>query len=324
MADTTTASLGFDTVAYNLLMGFALRPQLFFDDLATVRTTPQTHKGVTVQFPFMTEMAVASTPLTEGTDINPPALADTSISVTMQEYGNGINYTSKVNATSYIPLDPAYANLIGYNAGVSIDTVALGVLAAGTNVAYGGTATSRTTIVAGSVIDSADIRLAYARLTAASVMPGAGGAYRAYLHPDVLYDLKSETGEVGWRAVHNYSLPQNIQNGSPGFYEGFVFRDSPRTLLRVNASNGAGATGTIDVYDTYFMGADGIAKIYARGTHFDGQAYGPQPMIVAGPVVDSLWREKPLGWYWLGGYGIYRQEGIRRLETSSSIGANAA
>jgi hypothetical protein len=38
--------------------------------------------------------------------------------------------------------------------------------------------------------------------------------------------------------------------------------------------------------------------------------------------VDSLFREAPMGWYWFGGYAIYRQEAIRRLESSSSIGVN--
>jgi len=315
MADTTTASTAFDTTAYNTRMGYALRPELYFDDFATVKSTPTTHNGSAVYFPFLTEMAAATTPLTEGTDVTPVSIADSGVTLTLAEYGNVVNYTSRWLATSYVPLIPGLSNLLGFNAGISIDTIALATVSGGTNVQYGGAATSRATIVAGSVIDSPDVRLAYARLRGLNVQR-INGAYRAYTHPDVMYDLKSETGEVGWRAVHNYSAPDNILMGSPGYYEGFFWVDTPRATLRPNVNT------TVDAYDTYFVGAEGIAKAFSTGTHLDGQTMGAQPITVRGPVVDSLYREAPMGWYWFGAYGIYRQEAIRRLETSSSIGAN--
>jgi N4-gp56 family major capsid protein len=317
MPDTTTASTGFDTAAYNAALGFALRPELYFDDFASVRATAQTHNGASVFFPFLTEMAPVSTPLTEGTDVTPVAVADSGVIVTLAEYGNVVNYTSRWLATSYVPLIPGLSNLLGYNAGISMDTIALATVAGGTNVQYGGAATSRATVAAGHVIDSADVRLAYARLRAASVQR-INGMFRAYTHPDVMYDLKSETGEVGWRAVHNYSAPENILLGSPGYYEGFAWIDTPRATLRANAGVGS----LVDVYDTYFVGAESIAKAYSTGTHLDGQNMGAQPITVRGPIVDSLFREAPMGWYWFGGYNIYRQDAIRRLESSSSIGVN--
>lgn len=319
MADTTTASTAFDTTAYNTRMGFALRPELYFDDFATVKTTPTTHNGSAVYFPFLTEMAAATTPLTEGTDVTPVSIADTGVTLTLAEYGNVVNYTSRWLATSFVPLIPGLANLLGFNAGISIDTIALATVAAGTNVAYGGAATSRVTVAAGHTISSANVRLSYARLRSLNVQR-INGAYRAYVHPDVMYDLKSETGEVGWRAVHTYSAPENILMGSPGYYEGFFWVDTPRTTVRVNAGVGS----VVDVYDTYFVGAEGIAKGFSTGTHLDGQNMGPAPITVRGPIVDSLYREAPMGWYWFGAYGIYRQESVRRLETSSSIANNTS
>jgi N4-gp56 family major capsid protein len=316
MVDTTTASTGFDTVAYNLHMGFALRPELYFDDIASVKSTPTTHNGSSVQFPFLTEMAAQATPLTEGTEWTPVALADSNIPLTLVEYGNVVQYTSKWLATSYLPLIPPLANLLGFNAGISIDTVALGVLAAGSNVAYGGAATTRLTVAAGHVIDSQDVRLAYARLRGANVQR-INGSYRAYIHPDVAYDLKAETGDIGWRMVHNQSVPQNILDGTIGRYEGFDFIDTPRTTLRPDSG-----VATVDVYDSYFIGAEALAKGFSTGTHMDGQSMGSSPIMVRGNVVDNLWREGPAGWYWFGGYAIYRQAAIRRLESSSSIGVN--
>lgn len=317
MADTTTALTGFDTVAYVTSMGFALRPELYFDACATVKSSPTTHRGSGVQFPFLTEMAAAVTPLTEGTDVTPVALADSNIPLTFVEQGNVVNYTSKWLATSYVPLIPGVANLLGFNAGISMDTIAVAIVAAGNNVAYGGTATTRLTVAGTSIIDSQDARLAYARLRAANVQT-IDGSYRAFVHPDVAYDLKAETGDVGWRVPHNYSAFENIMAGVIGHYEGFDWLDTPRTTLRPDA----GTPGTVDVYDTYFLGAEAIAKGYSTGEHLDGQQMGAEPIPIRGPIVDSLYREAPMGWYWYGGYSIYRQAALRRLETSSSIGVN--
>ena len=103
-----------------------------------------------------------------------------------------------------------------------------------------------------------------------------------------------------------------------GTFESVRFIETPRTKVRANASDGAGSTGTIDVYDTYIMGRQALAKAYS---FVDGN--GPVPQIRRGPVVDSLMRFNPMGWYWLGGYGLFRQASLRRIESSSSIGVNA-
>jgi hypothetical protein len=85
-----------------------------------------------------------------------------------------------------------------------------------------------------------------------------------------------------------------------------------------NASDGSGSTGTIDVYATLVMGRQALAKAYSVT---DGN--GAMPKVVRGEVTDLLRRFQPVGWYWLGGYGRFREASLRRVESSSSIGANA-
>jgi hypothetical protein len=109
-----------------------------------------------------------------------------------------------------------------------------------------------------------------------------------------------------------------ILSGVLGRYNGFDFIETPRATLRADT----GVGGTVDVYDTYFVGDEAIAKGYSTGTHFNGAQMGQNPVTVAGPIVDSLYRERPMGWYQLAGYSVYRQAAIRRLESSSSIGVN--
>ncbi|MCH2325356.1 MAG: hypothetical protein MK317_11830, partial [Pseudomonadales bacterium] len=70
MAYTTTSTLddqvktAFDQVAY-----FALRSQPLFEMVADVRSTAQSHNGSGVQFTFYSDMAQATSSLTEGSDV---------------------------------------------------------------------------------------------------------------------------------------------------------------------------------------------------------------------------------------------------------------
>jgi hypothetical protein len=81
----------------------------------------------------------------------------------------------------------------------------------------------------------------------------------------------------------------------------------------------AGSSTTLtDVYRTMFLGRQALAKAYSVS---DGN--GPTPRVVPGPVTDKLRRFVPLGWYWLGAYGVFRQTALRAVESASSIGTNA-
>jgi N4-gp56 family major capsid protein len=315
-AFTTTGSISTDTAAYDRYAYFGLRNELFYDSIADVEPTDQTHVGATVAFTKYTEMAAAITALSESVDVDAVAIADSQVTLTLVEYGNAVNSTFKARANSYIPLSTVIANLLGYNAGLSLDTIVENVLEAGTNVRYAGNATSRTTIDAADNLTAANVRRARSELRSASVQ-SFGGLYNAYIHPDIAYDFRGETGAAAWRDPHTYSQPAEIWNGEIGAFEGFRFIESPRAPVFANASDGAGGAGTVDVYATLFVGRQALAKAY--GTTEGNRS---QPRIVMGPVVDKLRRFQPIGWHHYVAYGIFRQEAVRRVEAASSIGTN--
>ena len=296
---------------------FALRSELLFDQAADVQASNQTMPGSSVIFTIFSELAVASTPLTETSDVDPVAMADSNVTVTLTEYGNTINTTAKLRGTAFLDVDAAAANLIGYNAGNSMDTVVREVLAAGTNVVYGGggstNPSSRATVQAEDIIEANDVRRVTAALRGANVSPWSG-YYIGFIHPDVSYDLRRETGNASWNAPHVNMDTANIYTGEIGTFESVRFIETPRTKVRTDL----GESSTVDVYDTYIMGRQALAKAYS---FVDGN--GPVPSVRRGPVVDSLMRFNPIGWYWLGGYGRFREASLRRIESSSSIGANA-
>lgn len=321
MAITQASSLSVDQAAYDQIAYFALRSELLFDQAADVQATNQAMPGSSVIFTIMSELAQATSTLSETVDLTPSTMADSQVTVTLAEYGNTVQTTAKLRGTSFLDVDAAAANLIGYNAGDSMDTVVRDVLAAGTNVIYGGggstAPSSRTTVQTEDILAANDIRKVTAALRKANVAT-FNGYYMGYIHPDVSYDLRRETGNASWNAPHINVDTANIYNGEIGTFESVRFIETSRAKIRENASNGSGSAGTIDVYDTYIMGRQALAKAYSA---IDGN--GAVPKVVRGPVVDSLMRFNPIGWYFLGGYGLFREASLRRIEAASSIGTNA-
>ena len=319
MAYTTSSSVSYAETAYDMLLYFALRPELFFDQAADVKPTNQSMPGASVVFSIQNDLAIASTALNESTDITPVAMSGSQVTVTLAEYGNGTITTAVLRGESFVSIDAAQANVIGYNAGVSIDEVAKGVLQAGTNVYYSAGATgttpgARNQVTPADTIRAYDIRFNAARLRGNNV-PGFGGAYISYIHPDVSFDLWNETGNQALIAPHVYSQPDEVWRGEVGMFAGVRFIETPRAPCFVDS--GSSTTDT-DVYGTLFLGRQALAKVWAFK---DGN--GPTPKIVFGPIVDTLRRFQPLGWYWLGGYSLFRQASIWRQESASSIGANS-
>jgi len=321
VAITQASSLSVDQAAYDRLAYFALRSEMLFDQAADVQATNQAMPGSSVIFTIFADLAAATSTLSETADLTPETMSDSQVTVTLAEYGNTVNTTAKLRGTSFLDVDATAANLIGYNAGISIDTVVQEILAAGSNVAYGGGGSSdpssRVTVGAEDIIEANDIRKQTAALRGANVAT-FNGYYMGYIHPDVSYDLRRETGNASWNAPHVAVDTANIYNGEIGTFESVRFIETPRAKVFANASNGTSTTGTIDVYCTHIMGRQALAKAYSQ---IDGN--GAFAKVVRGPVVDSLMRFNPIGWYWLGGYGRFREASLRRIESSSSIGVNS-
>lgn len=319
--ETTTSSLSVDQVAFDRLAYFALRSELLFDQAADVQPVAQAMPGSGVTFTIFADIAAATSTLNEVTDVTPTALSDSQVTVTLNEYGNAVVTTAKLRGVSFLDVDAAAANIIGYNAGDSMDQVVRDVLAGGTNVVYGTggstTPTSRVTVKADSKIAANDVRKVVAQLRAANVAT-FNGDYMGFIHPDVSYDFRSATDAAAWRTPANYVDPSGIYNGEIGKFESVRFIETPRAKVFTDASNGTSTTGTIDVYCTHIMGRQALAKAFSTQ---DGN--GAVPKIVRGNVTDYLMRLQPLGWYWLGGYGRFREASLRRIESASTIGANS-
>jgi len=301
----TTAMSNLVKAAYDRYVEFALRSQPLFRNLADKRPVQQAMPGSSVIFSLYADMAAATSTLSEAVDPDAVAIGNTTnVTVTLNEYGNVVLETKKLGEFAFSDVDPAIANLVAYNMADSIDRVVVNTLITGTNVLYGGDATDTDEVVAGDVITGAMLRKTVAKLRAGNSVPREGMLYAAYMHPEVAHDLRSETGALSFEDIRKYTDPNvgNILNATTGVLGGAYIVETPRAYTALDGASSA------KVYRTIVAGQQALAE-----------ATAVEPGIVQGPIVDKLMRARPLGWYSLQGWSIYRQASLYRLETGSSI-----
>jgi len=198
----------------------------------------------------------------------------------------------------------AVANIVAYNMADSIDKVVVAKLITGSNVLYGGVRSTTNTITASDTLTGAMLRKSVAKLRAGNAVPREGMLYACYTHPESAHDLRSETGALSFEDIHKYTDPNvgNVLNAVTGVLAGAYVVETPRAYTATDGASSA------KVYRTIVAGQQALAE-----------ATAVEPGIVIGPVVDKLMRFRPIGWYSLQGWAIYRDAALYRLETGSSI-----
>jgi N4-gp56 family major capsid protein len=331
MANAFTGTVAMSNLvqtAYDRTLEFALRAEPLFRRVADKRPAAQAMPGASVVFELYQDLSPQITPLNELVD--PDAVAagqPTTVTVTLNEYGNAILVSNKLDLFSFTNVTEGLVNQVAWNLRDSVDTIVQNVLATSTQTVrqdpgtgaitygFGTTPTQPTALTsianaANNNIDSDVVRFSVTKLRSNKVHPTEGTYYTGYIHPDVSYDLRRETGNAAWRDPHNFSAAQNIWMGNIGEYEGAVFLENPR-CINAQVGAGAGATQT-RVYNTYFVGQQALAEACAEEFH-----------TIRGPVVDKLTRFQPLGWYGVAGWSIYRPEALILAQTNSSARPNA-
>jgi N4-gp56 family major capsid protein len=232
-------------------------------------------------------------------------LSSKALTVSMREYGTAVTNTALIRGTSMIAMDPLIAERVGYNAGLSIDTLARTALDA-TSVTYddGSTGSVGSIGNAASGLSGDYLREGVALLRAANVRPLRGGNYVAVISPYQAQQLMSETTDTGFRWMVGYAGGQgtagnSIFMGEVGTYEGV------RLVVNNHLTNqGKG----------YLMGAEALAKAFSTAP-----GYGANPKTVVSPVVDKLRRFASVGWYHLVGYSVFRTEALLHINTSAAL-----
>jgi N4-gp56 family major capsid protein len=280
--------------------------------------------GNQIKFRRYSQLAVATTPLTEGVTPTGSQLAVTDITATLAQYGDFIQLSDMVSMTNQDPVVTEATDVLGDQAGTTIDQIRRDVLVAGTNVAYAGAASTRAGLVTKIAAADLDKAIRFLKnqnakfiktMIGSSDGVGTGAVRKAYIalvHPDVEYDLEQITG---YRAVSDYGSQEGVIEDEIGAYKNIRFVTSTNCKVFADATTvlTAGFKGVTknDVYATLIFAdnAYGVCPLSGQAMNTYVKALG------SAGTADPLEQRSTVGWKATTTTQILNQAWMIRIET---------
>jgi N4-gp56 family major capsid protein len=297
MADTTRTQI---TAEVNNFYDRALLeravPFLVHNRFAQVRDIPANSGVNIIKFRRYGSLTATTTALSEGVTPSGSQLSVTDVTATTAQYGDYVTLTDVVLMETFDPILTETADILGEQAGDSLDQLCRNVLAAGASIQYASTASSVATIGSGMKLDRSEVKQAVrtlkdnkARPVTSMINPGTGynttplnAAFIGIVHPDTTFDLDDATG---WIPVEKYPNKADVMQGEVGSVGGVRFIESTNAYT-------TGGTLVTTVYGTLIFGQNAYAQ-----TRISGQALKNivKPLGSAG-TADPLDQRTTSGW----------------------------
>ena len=292
--------------------------QLVHAQFAQKRPIPK-NGGKTIEFRKFGNLPKALTPLTEGVTPDGKKLNVTAITANVDQYGDYVVISDILDMTAIDPIVVEATEIIGKQAGLTLDTVIRNELVAGTNVNYcpkrasdgSETAvTSRASLDKTCVLTVKQVQKAVAKLRANNA-PTIGGSYVGIIHPYVAYDLMRDPE---WQDAHKYAEPDNIFVGELGKIAGVRFVESSEAAIFF----GSGCPSGLGVFATLILGANAYGDTEITGG-------GLQTIIKqkgSSGVADALDQRSSVGWKATKTAKILIENYIVRIESCGEYSAS--
>lgn len=223
---------------------------------------------------------------------NQQNLSVSNVVASLAQYGSYVQFTDLVEETSIDPYLTEASQVLGEQAGSTIDILVRNTMTTGTNIRFAGGVGSRGAVTASSILNSSEIRKANRTLKRANArgLSELGGKYGWILHPDAMQDLLSDSTIT---TSFERGAPRDLDEqaeflGYVGSWGGFTFVET--TNARIYAS--AGASGA-DVYANLCVARDSYA-ITELGP--EGLQTYYQPRGSSGAISDPLHQVGSIGW----------------------------
>lgn len=277
-------------------------PHAAFGQLGISTTIPK-NQGMTISWRRFNALSPATTPLTEGTTPAGSDISVTSLTAAVQMYGDFVKFTDVLQTAGIDPVVVQLSEVLGYQAGLTVDTLARDALVADLTQIYAGDATSINTIDAADVLAPDDILQALAIIKGNDGRPFSNGRYVVILGPKAEYDLLQDAtfrDELKDAYVRGEENP--VVSGYIGTWMGADF------YLTSNVYSSTNTLG-VNVYRTIVLARDafgvgGLAAFMPRATQLkDGPNTGttvrPVSLIIRNPTPedsDPLAMRGSVGW----------------------------
>lgn len=176
--------------------------------------------GKTIEFRKYSPLPKATKPLAEGVTPDGQELKVSTVTSTVAQYGGWVGIPDMLELTSIDSNMVQATEILGDQAGRTLDTVTREVLNGGTNVMYAPVIKDGVTtpVTARSSLNgdaklTVDLVLRAAAKLKNNLAKPINGSYVGIIHPFVAYDLmRSEE----WMDAHKYAAPENLFNGEVG------------------------------------------------------------------------------------------------------------
>ncbi len=207
-------------------------PNLVHDQHAQKHPIPA-NGGKSIEFRKYDSLPKALTPLTEGVTPHGNKLNVTTVTATVNQFGDYIELSDTLLLTTIDNNLVQATEILASQAGRTLDTITREVLAGGTNVQYGeGSKTSRAALVGGEssgndILTVRAIRMAVRTLKVMNA-PKINGDYAGIIHPSVEYDIMDDPA---WQAPHQYVDTENIYANEIGRVAGVRFSESTEAKI---------------------------------------------------------------------------------------------
>lgn len=257
-------------------------PNLVHDQFGQKHPIPKAG-GKTIEFRKYSPFPKATTPLTEGVTPDGRRLNVTTLTATVAQYGDYVELSDVLMLTAIDNNMVEATELLGNQAGETLDSVTREVLSGGTNVQYAGGKTSRVAVTATDVITVEDIYRAVKTLKNANAKKIEGN-YIGLICPNIDFTLMRDPE---WIDASKYAGSTQLFNGEIGKIGSVRFVETTEAKV----FTGAGAAG-IDVYSTLILGANAYGTTEVEG---GGLEHIVQQLGSAG-AADPLKQRATVGW----------------------------
>lgn len=252
MVSTTTGLSQVMSIYYDKRFLDRAKAELRHDFGAQIKNQKM-NMGKVVRFSRFAPLALALTPLTEGTDPTAVDMVATNVDATLTEYGNFTIVTSLFSATSIDDNLEEHVDVHATNAGETIDAVTRNIMAAGSTVQFANGRATLATITATDTLTGLEIRKAVRTLKLNKAKRFSNGYYRGIIQPNQSMDLM---GNSEWLSAYQYTSPDSdmLKKGVVGKIHGVEF---------VESNQGFSEASTVTVYSTFIFGenAYGLVKL---------------------------------------------------------------
>lgn len=304
MTSSSALSAGMQTY-YNRELLRTFEPNLVHLQFGDEHRMPP-HSGLVMNMRKLIPLETNTKALSEGDPGESVMLAETEVTVQLQQYGEYARCTDKLDLT-HLDMDIMRRTKLFGDAGArSIDAVVREELAKCANVIYAGGKASRAELAAADKLTSRELRKAVKTLKKNHAQT-FGGYYVGIIGPDTMYDLQEDEAFV---KVSQYQDKENIYTGEVGRLFGVRLVETTEAKI----FEGAGADGA-DVASVIVLGQ------YAYGVT---SLKGAKPRVIVKPAgsagtADPLDQISTVGWK-MDGFGakLLQPEYAVRIECGFS------